>query len=103
MAWQSSAVVVDPPLARDVGALWEHRVNISADRLCRTEKLQKAQRVGGPVAGELGFEPRFSESESDVLPLNYSPVELATSIGIRMALTWDNSALLTSPDAPQAG
>jgi len=35
--------------------------------------------------------------------LNYSPVELATSIGIRMALTWDNSALLTSPDAPQAG
>ncbi len=25
------------------------------------------------VAGELGFEPRFSESESDVLPLNYSP------------------------------
>src|SRR5262249_3960345 len=73
MAWQSSAVVVDPPLARDVGALWEHRVNISADRLCRTEKLQKAQRVGGPVAGELGFEPRFSESESDVLPLNYSP------------------------------
>ena len=27
----------------------------------------------GEVAGELGFEPRFSESESDVLPLNYSP------------------------------
>jgi hypothetical protein len=25
------------------------------------------------LAGELGFEPRFSESESDVLPLNYSP------------------------------
>ena len=25
------------------------------------------------MAGELGFEPRFSESESDVLPLNYSP------------------------------
>src|SRR5262249_22222140 len=28
------------------------------------------------VAGELGFEPRFSESESDVLPLNYSPMGL---------------------------
>ena len=26
------------------------------------------------LAGELGFEPRFSESESDVLPLNYSPI-----------------------------
>ena len=25
------------------------------------------------MAGGLGFEPRFSESESDVLPLNYSP------------------------------
>ena len=30
------------------------------------------QRFG--LAGELGFEPRFSESESDVLPLNYSPI-----------------------------
>ena len=27
------------------------------------------------MAGELGFEPRFSESESDVLPLNYSPTD----------------------------
>ena len=26
------------------------------------------------LAGGLGFEPRFSESESDVLPLNYSPM-----------------------------
>ena len=25
------------------------------------------------VAGELGFEPRLTESESAVLPLNYSP------------------------------
>src|SRR5215510_5660139 len=25
------------------------------------------------LAGGLGFEPRFSESESDVLPLNYPP------------------------------
>src|SRR5262249_6615972 len=32
------------------------------------------QGVG--LAGELGFEPRFSESESDVLPLNYSPTGL---------------------------
>src|SRR5262249_14715481 len=28
------------------------------------------------LAGGLGFEPRFSESESDVLPLNYPPIIL---------------------------
>lgn len=27
-----------------------------------------------PMAGELGFEPRLTESESAVLPLNYSPM-----------------------------
>jgi hypothetical protein len=37
----------------------------------RTAKIQPDQ-----MAGELGFEPRFSESESDVLPLNYSPTAL---------------------------
>jgi hypothetical protein len=26
------------------------------------------------MAGELGFEPRLTESESAVLPLNYSPM-----------------------------
>ena len=74
---QPTAVVVNAPFARDVGAfvgaLWEHRVNVSAKRLCRTEKVADAQRFVAGVAGELGFEPRFSESESDVLPLNYSP------------------------------
>ena len=28
------------------------------------------------MAGELGFEPRLTESESAVLPLNYSPKPL---------------------------
>src|SRR6185437_16991341 len=32
------------------------------------------------LAGELGFEPRFSESESDVLPLNYSPTRAAADV-----------------------
>lgn len=36
-----------------------------------TAKQAKAKQ--NQLAGELGFEPRFSESESDVLPLNYSP------------------------------
>ena len=31
------------------------------------------------LAGELGFEPRLTESESAVLPLNYSPTGLAGS------------------------
>ena len=43
------------------------------------------------LAGELGFEPRFSESESDVLPLNYSP-------------TWPGRMPPTgAPEAPDMG
>lgn len=38
-------------------------------------------RCGFLLAGELGFEPRLAESESAVLPLNYSPV--GTDIGVR--------------------
>ena len=34
------------------------------------------------LAGELGFEPRFSESESDVLPLNYSPLNSLIALNI---------------------
>ncbi len=33
-------------------------------------------RCGAFVAGELGFEPRQTESESVVLPLHHSPTEL---------------------------
>lgn len=35
---------------------------------------QMAEKAGREVAGELGFEPRLTESESAVLPLNYSPI-----------------------------
>ena len=39
-----------------------------------TEKLgQRYQRLRENLAGEPGFEPRSTESESAVLPLNYSP------------------------------
>src|SRR5690606_6885868 len=38
---------------------------------CSGSTLRKAD--GDQLAGGLGFEPRFSESESDVLPLNYPP------------------------------
>src|SRR5262249_56744248 len=32
------------------------------------------ENLSGSMAGELGFEPRLTESESAVLPLNYSPL-----------------------------
>ena len=36
--------------------------------------MQKEGKANGiKMAGGPGFEPRFSESESDVLPLNYPP------------------------------
>jgi NADPH2:quinone reductase len=34
---------------------------------------QVSREVGGSLAGGLGFEPRLTESESAVLPLNYPP------------------------------
>ena len=56
------------------------------------------------MAGELGFEPRFSESESDVLPLNYSPTSKGAIVLDRRsdgrAFTWGNFVDLTSPGAP---
>jgi hypothetical protein len=38
---------------------------------------------GLTLAGELGFEPRLTESESAVLPLNYSPPrsQIAVDVG----------------------
>ncbi len=32
------------------------------------------------MAGELGFEPRLNDPESFVLPLHYSPVDVAARI-----------------------
>jgi hypothetical protein len=39
------------------------------------------ESFGFQLAGGLGFEPRFSESESDVLPLNYPPAKGLKSLG----------------------
>src|ERR1700738_4142663 len=64
-------------------ALLFSRVNPIKTRTHRAARLQRyvlneAQRVfrertAGHVAGELGFEPRQTESESVVLPLHHSP------------------------------
>src|SRR5581483_10108228 len=60
------------------------------------------------VAGELGFEPRFSESESDVLPLNYSPKARRRRSGntcrpARRVIKWAKRAELTSPSLKRSG
>jgi hypothetical protein len=36
------------------------------------------------LAGELGFEPRLAESESAVLPLNYSPAGAGQRVSARL-------------------
>ena len=36
------------------------------------------------LAGEPGFEPRLTESESAVLPLNYSPITRSEALGMAM-------------------
>jgi hypothetical protein len=40
-----------------------------------TGGLQSCLQAQSALAGELGFEPRLTESESAVLPLNYSPLK----------------------------
>jgi hypothetical protein len=35
--------------------------------------LGEVEAIAGRLAGGLGFEPRLTESESAVLPLNYPP------------------------------
>ncbi len=42
-----------------------------------TSVFSESALAGLIVAGELGFEPRLTESESAVLPLNYSPKRTA--------------------------
>ena len=50
-------------------------------RFVRPLAIQSGRRDW--LAGGLGFEPRFSESESDVLPLNYSPIGAAKRLSYK--------------------
>src|ERR1039458_4037188 len=47
------------------------------------------------LAGGPGFEPRFSESESDVLPLNYPPTK---SLGSNTVLGWFPNLIVGFPN-----
>ncbi len=55
------------------------RTRVSALRGPRPRPLDN----GGICAGELGFEPRQYESESQVLPLHHSPLHLAVFVTAR--------------------
>src|SRR5215469_14686978 len=50
----------------------------------------------GQLAGELGFEPRLTESESAVLPLNYSPVSAQIAVNQHL-FKMDKSDILVKP------
>jgi hypothetical protein len=45
----------------------------SSQHLAANDPTRGTAQPASSVAGELGFEPRLTESESAVLPLNYSP------------------------------
>ena len=47
------------------------------------------------LAGELGFEPRLTESESAVLPLNYSPIPSRDQ-----HISRDRETCLAAPEQP---
>ena len=76
--WHATTVIVDAALLGNVGALWKHFDRVSARGGCRTGKSQDVQSDSAVVAGELGFEPRQTESESVVLPLHHSPMNYRT-------------------------
>lgn len=57
--------------------------NCSGCYLSRSTKWLKFNEEG-ELAGEPGFEPRLTESESAVLPLNYSPIARGKALGVAM-------------------
>ena len=78
---------------------------------CRTHLLVPAALPAGPaagqgvgnirrrgLAGEPGFEPRLTESESAVLPLNYSPSASLDAVGKAVSIWWAPSSGNRSSD-----
>ena len=56
-------------MVHECGPRWNRRSIVCGEKPLRIKRL-----IGLPsVAGELGFEPRQTESESVVLPLHHSP------------------------------
>src|SRR5262245_8093802 len=72
---------------------------LSARLLCDV-LVKKGKHRGKSMAGGLGFEPRLTESESAVLPLNYPPIGKTPSLSPRFLLLV--SARLEHVDATPA-
>ena len=67
----------------NTGAIKDTIINLAANVAAHNKASESAIAPGGFVmlnklAGEQGFEPQLPESESGVLPLNYSPPISAT-------------------------
>ena len=60
-------------LGSPLGISFGHQVADDAKTASGTTEKHENQGFLGELAGEPGFEPRLTESESVVLPLNYSP------------------------------
>ena len=63
--------------ASPLGISFGHQVANDAKTGSGTTEKRGNQGFLGELAGEPGFEPRLTESESVVLPLNYSPPEVS--------------------------
>ena len=64
----------DPALGESAHqARTENKNSRLSSRLFFDVLMERKESPAKSMAGELGFEPKFSKSESDVLPLNYSP------------------------------
>ena len=64
-------------------------------RPAKTRQLYRKYRCF-LMAGELGFEPRLTESESAVLPLNYSPVVRDGCVERPIQRPWNAASSMTN-------
>lgn len=51
-----------------------NRTNLTLTSITRFPYVESHTGTTALMAGELGFEPRFRESKSRMLPLHYSPI-----------------------------
>ena len=64
-----------PKMNNDVLASFEMMLTFDQMMLCLTAQMKKSKPIGLDfLAGEEGFEPSQTESESVVLPLHNSPI-----------------------------
>ena len=70
-----------------LGISFGHQVADDAKTGSGTTEKHENQGFLGELAGEPGFEPRLTESESAVLPLKYSPIARGKDLGMAMQVS----------------